>query len=342
MLEKINLFEKEIVATQPTSLQELESFSQKFLSRKSVIANLFPSIGKQSAEERKFLGEKLNHLKILAQEVYANHAAALQSESAEKNVAYNAPLEDYTALPKISIGSKHPITTVSDRVCDILCKMGFALIDGPEIEDDWHNFTALNIPADHPARDMQDTFYVKGGFALRSQTSSAQIRAMETQTPPIRIVSCGRVYRNEAISARAHCFFNQIEALYVDEGVSFVDLKTALLHFLKQLFGADIKLRLRPSYFPFTEPSVEVDISCTICRGCGCKICKNSGWLEIGGAGMVDPQVLINCKIDPEVYSGFAWGMGIERIAMLLYQIDDLRLFTENDTAFLRQFSCTM
>lgn len=336
MNDEISKLENEISHFVTDSVEELEKFKQKFLSRKGIIADLFSQMSAHAVEERKSLGVLLNSLKIIAQEKHAQLNQILNSGTIHST---NDELEnDFTIPPKISIGSMHPITIVMDRMHNILSSIGFSLIDGPEIEDEWHNFTALNIPPDHPARDMQDTFYVTNG-ALRSQTSSAQIRVMEQQKPPIRIMSYGKCYRNETISARSHCFFNQLEVLYLNTDVSFVDLKTTFLHFVQNLFGKDTKIRFRPSYFPFTEPSAEADISCTICKGNGCKICKNSGWLEMGGCGMVDPQVLINCNIDPNLYSGFAWGFGIERIAMLMYQIDDIRLFTENNVGFLRQFA---
>jgi phenylalanyl-tRNA synthetase alpha chain len=245
-------------------------------------------------------------------------------------------------LPPISdtIGSLHPLSITKKRIIEIFERIGFNVSYGPEIEDDWHNFTALNFPENHPAREMQDTFFIEKNpdIALRTHTSSVQVRVMEKEKPPIRTLSPGRVFRNEAISVRAHCMFHQVEGLYVDKNVSFADLKQTMLYFAKEFFGKDTKIRLRPSFFPFTEPSAELDISCFICGQKGCKICKNSGWVEIGGCGMVDPNVLSNCNIDPEVYTGFAFGMGIERITMLKYQINDIRLFTENDVRFLKQF----
>ena len=239
----------------------------------------------------------------------------------------------------MNFGSRHPITLIRDRITNIFSQIGFSISEGPEIEDDWHNFTALNFPKEHPARDMQDTFFIQDDIALRTHTSSVQVRVMENNQPPIRTISPGRVYRNEAISARAHCFFHQIEGLYIDKDVSFADMKKTLLYFTKSMFGDDAKIRLRPSYFPFTEPSAELDVSCTICNGKGCNVCKYSGWLEIMGCGMVDPNVLENCNIDSEVYSGYAFGMGVERIAQLVYQVNDLRLYSENDWRFLKQFS---
>jgi phenylalanyl-tRNA synthetase alpha chain len=336
MNDEISKLEKEINDFITDTVEELDKFKHKFLSRKGVIANLFSQMSAYALEERKVLGGLLNNLKVLAHQKYDQINQSLNSSIINQD---NSELDsDFTIPPKTSVGSMHPITIVMDKMHSILSKIGFSLIEGPEIEDEWHNFTALNIPPDHPARDMQDTFYVQNG-ALRSQTSSAQIRVMGNRKPPIRVMSYGKCYRNETISARSHCFFNQLEVLYINKDVSFLDLKTTFLHFVQNLFGRGTKIRLRPSYFPFTEPSAEADISCTICKGSGCKICKNSGWLEMGGCGMVDPQVLINCNIDPNIYSGFAWGFGIERVAMLIYQIDDIRLFTENNTLFLRQFA---
>jgi phenylalanyl-tRNA synthetase alpha chain len=258
--------------------------------------------------------------------------------SSEKSAGIDLtlPAEPY------AIGSRHPISIVRSRILEIFSHIGFTVAEGPEIEDDWHNFSALNFPENHPARDMQDTFFIEDSgekeMALRTHTSSVQVRVMESTKPPIRILAPGRVYRNEAISARAHCFFHQVEGLYVDEGVSFADLKQTLLYFAQEMFDANTKIRLRPSYFPFTEPSAEMDISCNICGGKGCNVCKYTGWVEILGCGMVDPNVLENCKIDSTKYSGFAFGMGIERITMLKYAINDLRLFSENDVRFLKQF----
>ena len=246
---------------------------------------------------------------------------------------------DFSLTPQpTNLGSRHPISIIREQIIGIFSQIGFSVSEGPEIEDDWHNFTALNFPEEHPARDMQDTFFISEDIALRTHTSSVQVRVMEGQTPPIRTISPGRVYRNEAISARAHCFFHQVEGLYIDEDVSFADMKQTLLFFTKAMFGEQTKIRLRPSYFPFTEPSAELDVSCTICKGKGCNVCKYSGWLEIMGCGMVDPNVLENCNIDSKKYSGFAFGMGIERIAQLIYEVNDLRLYSENDLRFLRQF----
>jgi phenylalanyl-tRNA synthetase alpha chain len=289
------------------------------------------------AEEKKAYGQEVNAIKELAEAKFQSHIDALKgnSEEVESHPDLTLPAIDDT------FGSIHPLTATRQRFIEIFERIGFNVSAGPEIEDDWHNFTALNFPENHPAREMQDTFFLEKNpdIALRTHTSSVQIRVMESEKPPIRTLSPGRVFRNEAISARAHCVFHQMEGLYIDKGVSFADLKQTLYHFAKEMYTKDTQLRFRPSYFPFTEPSAEIDISCQICHGDGCNICKHSGWVEIGGAGMVDPNVLENCGIDPSVYSGFAFGMGIERITMLRYGIKDLRLFTENDIRFLKQFT---
>jgi phenylalanyl-tRNA synthetase alpha chain len=281
----------------------------------------------------------LNNLKNFAQNKFSEYQLALENQSGNGN---QGPQFDLT-LPVVpnESGTIHPLTLVRARIIEIFERIGFNVSEGPEIEDDWHNFTALNFPENHPAREMQDTFFIekKPDIALRTHTSSVQVRLMETQKPPIRSIMPGRVYRNEAISARAHCIFHQVEGLFIDDNVSFADLKQTLYYFVKEMFGKDVKIRFRPSFFPFTEPSAEIDISCLICKGTGCNICKQTGWVEIGGSGMVDPNVLENCGIDSKKYTGFAFGMGIERITMLKYQIKDLRLFTENDVRFLRQFS---
>ena len=285
--------------------------------------------------KKKEFGRQLNILKNNAlSKVEELKSSSVETPSAPKsNIDFTIP-----GQPN-DIGSRHPITIIRDRIINIFSHLGFSISEGPEIEDDWHNFTALNFPEEHPARDMQDTFFINEDIALRTHTSSVQVRVMENNQPPIRTISPGRVYRNEAISARAHCFFHQVEGLYIDKGVSFADMKQTLMYFTKAMFGNETKIRLRPSYFPFTEPSAEVDVSCTICKGKGCNVCKYSGWLEIMGCGMVDPNVLENCKIDPDLYSGYAFGMGVERIAQLIYEVNDLRLYSENDLRFLKQFS---
>ena len=344
MLEKVKLLEEEIATYEATSGDELEQFRLKFISRKGVVANLFGELKGIPVEQKKEMGQLLNSLKEAAQLKFKQLA---QNLNGSEGVPDAAPV-DLTLPPTAdTLGSVHPLSAVWERVIEIFERIGFNVSEGPEIEDDWHNFTALNFPPNHPAREMQDTFFIEKktstdgenlDIALRTHTSNVQIRVMENQPPPIRTLSPGRVFRNEAISARAHCIFHQYEILYVDENVSFKDLKHTLYHFAREMFGKDTKIRFRPSYFPFTEPSAEMDISCQICNGKGCNICKYTGWVEIGGSGMVDPNVLAHCNIDPEKYTGFAAGLGIERTAMLKYRIDDLRLFTENDLRFLRQF----
>jgi phenylalanyl-tRNA synthetase alpha chain len=307
------------------------------LSRNGLLNELFEAFKTVPSDQKKQFGQVINQLKNHVQGRFDTLKSQLES-SVEAN---SQEALDFTLpVPPDAVGSRHPLTIVRERMLQIFERMGFNISEGPEIEDDWHNFTALNFPLNHPAREMQDTFFVEKNpdVVLRTHTSSVQIRVMEKQKPPIRTISPGRVYRNEAISARAHCMFHQIEGLYVDKNVSFADLKQTLFHFVRELFGIEMEVRFRPSFFPFTEPSAEIDISCLICKGKGCNVCKHSGWVEIGGAGMLDPDVLKNCKIDAEEYSGFAFGMGIERIAMLKYQVRDLRLYTENDIRFLNQF----
>ncbi|MDF2456785.1 MAG: pheS [Cytophagaceae bacterium] len=337
MLEKIKELSKQIEDFKIESKEQLENFRLEFISRKGKVTVLFDDFKNVAPELKKQMGQELNKLKVAAQSKFD----ALQENMGTNKVQGKNEGADLT-LPVVpnALGSLHPLNVVKNRMIEIFERMGFNLSEGPEIEDDWHNFTALNFPEDHPAREMQDTFFVQKNpdIALRTHTSSVQVRTMENQKPPIRTISPGRVYRNEAISARAHCMFHQIEGMYIDKKVSFADLKNTLYHFVKELFDEDTKIRFRPSYFPFTEPSAEIDITCNICKGKGCNICKYSGWVEIGGSGMMDPNVLSNCGIDPNEYSGFAFGMGIERVTMLKYQIRDLRLFTENDIRFLRQF----
>lgn len=337
MKDTVQKYLQEIEAITALNSEETENFRLRFLSKKGIVGELFEGLKNIPAEQRKEAGQILNQLKNTAQEKYDSLKAATDQASVKKDDSFDPTLPvDY-----FGFGNRHPISIVRSEIIDIFAKIGFTVAEGPEIEDDWHNFSALNFPPDHPARDMQDTFFVESNpdIALRTHTSSVQIRTMETQKPPIRVLLPGRVFRNEAISARAHCIFHQVEGLYVDKGVSFSDLKQSLLYFAREMFSADTKIRLRPSYFPFTEPSAEMDISCNICKGKGCNICKYSGWVEILGCGMVDPQVLINCGIDPKVYSGFAFGMGIERITMLKYQVNDIRLYFENDIRFLKQFT---
>jgi phenylalanyl-tRNA synthetase alpha chain len=336
MLEKIEKAKDAISSASLQNSAELESFRLEWLSRKGILQDLMAGLKDAAPEDRKALGQALNDLKNLAWSRFEEAQNNVGSGKADVEVPdMNLPVQ---FLP---LGSRHPLSIVRQQMVDIFARMGFALSDGPEIEDDFHNFSALNFPENHPAREMQDTFFISRNpdVLLRTHTSTVQVRLMEKQKPPIRSIMPGRVYRNEAISARAHCLFHQIEGLYIDRNVGFKDLKQTLYHFVKEMFGPEQKIRFRPSYFPFTEPSAEMDISCLICHGEGCNICKHTGWVEIGGSGMVDPNVLEANGIDSEEFTGFAFGMGIERITMLRYGIRDLRLFTENDVRFLRQFS---
>ncbi len=316
--------------------EDLENYRIKFLVKKSEMMELFNIIKDIAPEDRKETGRLLNEVKKAIEEKYKSQHEVFNHKPQDKKNSQDLTLPPFYA----NKGSRHPIAIIKNKIIEIFSKIGFIIEEGPEIEDDWHNFSALNFPDNHPARDMQDTFFInmEDQLALRTHTSSVQIRTMQSQQPPIRILAPGRVYRNEAVSARANCFFHQIEGLYIDEKVSFADLKQTLFYFVKEMYGDDIEVRFRPSYFPFTEPSAEMDINCTICRGKGCNVCKHTGWLEILGCGMVHPNVLKNCGIDPERYSGFAFGMGIERQSMLLNGVNDLRTFFENDTRFLRQF----
>lgn len=336
MLDKIEELKHAVAQFQIDSAGALEQFRLTFLSKKGAVTQLMGNLKEVAAEQKRAVGQALNELKQAAWEKF--ESAQLQMEGSGSDV--EAP--DLTlSIAQFPLGSRHPLSIVRQQMVEIFEQMGFSLADGPEIEDDWHNFSALNFPENHPARDMQDTFFISRdpSTLLRTHTSTVQVRLMEKQRPPLRAIMPGRVYRNEAISARAHCLFHQIEGLYIDRNVSFVDLKQTLYHFVKEMFGPNQKIRFRPSFFPFTEPSAEIDISCLICHGDGCNICKHSGWVEIGGSGMVDPNVLIANQIDPEEFTGFAFGMGIERITMLRYGIKDLRLFTENDVRFLQQFA---
>ncbi len=338
MIEKIKAVQQEIASFSTNNAEELEQFRIKYLGSKGMIKSLFEEFRSLPKEDKKALGKPLNELKQAAQAKFDSLKSNIESnaqQSAYQNIDITRP-----GMPFES-GSRHPLSIIRNEIIDIFKRIGYTVSEGPEIEDDWHNFTALNFPPEHPARDMQDTFFIEKGdteYALRTHTSSVQVRVMENSTPPIRTISPGRVYRNEAISARAHCFFHQVEGLYIDTDVSFADLKQTLLYFAKEMFGEKTQIRLRPSYFPFTEPSAEMDVSCSICNGDGCNVCKYTGWLEILGCGMVDPNVLENCGIDPGKYSGFAFGMGIERIAQLKYKVNDLRLYSENDVRFLKQF----
>lgn len=334
MLEKVENLKSQVEATALTTKDEAETFRLQYLSKKGVITELFKAFRDVPADEKKAFGAALNTLKTLAE---SKHKEALASFENEQVLGQNGDLTR-PGTP-FEMGAIHPINAIKDEIVDIFKRIGFNISTGPEIEDDWHNFSALNFPEEHPARDMQDTFFVQRNpdWALRTHTSSVQVRAMESATPPIRTISPGRVFRNEAISARSHCIFHQIEGLYIDKGVSFADLKQVLMYFAQEFFGK-AKIRMRPSYFPFTEPSAEVDVYWGLENEIDYKITKGTGWLEVMGCGMVDPNVLKASGIDPEVYTGYAFGMGIERIAMNRYQIPDIRLFTENDTRFLSQF----
>ncbi len=356
LLERITTLEAEVAAAQATDAEGAERLRIALLGRNGSITALFDDFKRVAPEEKRAFGQRMNQLKQAAQAKVDALKQAVPAGPSSKGPPIDASAPAHTS----HTGSLHPITIVRQRIVDVFTRMGYTVSQGPEVEDDHHNFSALNFPPDHPARDMQDTFFVQAvshatgpvspslptgqaggadGQALRTHTSSVQVRVMESGKPPFRTISPGRVYRNEAISNRAHCMFHQVEALYVDKDVSFAELKGTLDHFTKSLFGSGVSIRLRPSYFPFTEPSAEVDMSCTLCSGRGCAVCKHSGWVEIMGCGMVDPAVLVNCGIDPGVYSGFALGMGIERIAQLLYRVPDLRLYWENDVRFLDRFT---
>jgi len=340
MEERIQTLLNEVNAYAAGDKAALEAFRLRYVSKKGAVSELFEELKQVPVEQKKTLGKVLNQLKQTAE-------ARLQELTEQLESAPVSSAEIDLSLPPVpnQLGNLHPLSLTRYRIIEIFERLGFNVADGPEIEDDFHNFSALNFPENHPAREMQDTFFIEKKSAgsqqdilLRTHTSNVQIRMMENQKPPIRAIMPGRVYRNEAISARAHCFFHQVEGLYVDKNVGFADLKQTLYHFAKEMYGKDSKIRFRPSYFPFTEPSAEIDISCLICKGVGCNVCKHTGWVEIAGSGMVHPNVLRNCNIDPEEYTGFAFGMGIERVTMLRYQINDLRLFSENDVRFLRQF----
>ncbi len=339
MLDIIKRLKEEIGALTASDLNELESLRIKYLSKKGEITSLFNEFRNVPAEQKREVGKLLNELK---------DEALQKINSLKERISDNKQTDTEIDLTRsaypVKLGTRHPISIVKNEICDIFGKLGFSIAEGPEIEDDWHVFSSLNFPEDHPARDMQDTFFIQRSpdVLLRTHTSSVQTRVMEKTQPPIRIICPGRVYRNEAISARAHCFFHQVEALYVDKNVTFADLKQALLFFAKEMFGANTKIRLRPSYFPFTEPSAEMDISCNLCGGKGCSFCKGTGWVEILGCGMVDPNVLEACGIDSKVYTGYALGMGIERVTNLKYQVKDLRMFSENDKRFLEEFEAAL
>ena len=337
MIQRIEQLMQEIAALQAKNAQEAEALRIKYLSKKGEISQLMNDFRSVPAEQKKEVGMKINELKNFALE----KINALKDNAGESAAVAGASTIDLTRTPyPIALGSRHPLTIVKNEIVDIFSRLGFTLADGPEVEDDWHVYSSMNFADDHPARDMQDTFFVEShpDIILRSHTSSVQARVMESTQPPIRVICPGRVYRNEAISARAHCFFHQVEGLYIDKNVSFTDLKQVLLLFAQEMFGADTKIRLRPSYFPFTEPSAEMDISCHLCGGKGCSFCKHTGWVEILGCGMVDPAVLDANGIDSSIYTGYAFGMGIERITNLKYQVKDLRMFSENDVRFLDEF----
>lgn len=336
LLKQIQEIKQDIEREEATDATQLEQVRIKYLGSKGILKSLMGGMKDVAAENKKEAGQMLNEFKNFVEARFAN-----LKENFQGTTTSASSIDVSLPGPSLPIGSRHPISIIQNKIISIFNSLGFSIAEGPEIEDDWHNFNALNLPENHPARDMQDTFYLNENpvWLLRTHTSSVQIREMQKGKLPLRIICPGRVYRNETISARAHCFFNQVEGLYIAENVSFADLKQTLYYFVKQMFGEDIQIRFRPSYFPFTEPSAEMDISCLICNGEGCNVCKKTGWVEILGCGMVHPNVLTNCGIDPEKYTGFAFGMGIERITMLSYQVNDLRLFSENDQRFLQQFS---
>jgi len=335
MKDRISELLEEVSKLSAENAEQLEALRIKYLSKKGEISSLFNDFKNVAAEQKREIGGLLNELKTKATERIAEMKAEFDAQQAK------ADAPDVTRTPDpIEVGTRHPLSLVKNEIVDIFSRIGFSIAEGPEVEDDWHVFSALNFPPEHPARDMQDTFFItrEPDVLLRTHTSSVQSRVMTSQQPPIRVLCPGRVYRNEAISYRAHCFFHQVEGLYIDKNISFADLKQALLYFAKEMFGEQTQIRLRPSYFPFTEPSAEMDISCNICGGVGCAFCKNTGWVEILGCGMVDPAVLEACGIDSKVYSGYAFGLGVERITNLKYRVKDLRMFSENDVRFLEQF----
>src|SRR2546423_6967496 len=340
LLQRIADYRKEIEGYEISNPQQLEEFRIKFLGTKGIVKNVFGEMRTVPNERKKEFGQVLNEFKQLAETKFENakNSAATSRQETDEKTDLSLPGDP------IEIGSRHPITLVRNRMVGIFQRLGFSIADGPEIEDDWHNFTALNLPENHPARDMQDTFYINQNpdWLLRTHTSNVQIREMQKGKLPIRIICPGRVYRNETISARAHCFFHQVEGLYIDENVSFADLKQTLYFFVQEMFGKEVKVRFRPSYFPFTEPSAEMDISCLICGGEGCNVCKHTGWVEILGSGMVHPKVLQNFNIDPDKFTGFAFGMGIERVCQLKYRVNDIRLYSQNDIRFLKQFTSAL
>lgn len=336
-MRQVESYKQEMSVYKAATLGELEAFRIKFLGTKGIVKSVMGEMRNVPAESKKEFGLKLNAFKVFAEERFEALKEGLTSTETytRSDVDWSLPGDP------APVGTRHPLSIVRNEMVSVFKRLGFAVAEGPEIEDDWHNFTALNLPENHPARDMQDTFYLhrRPDYLLRTHTSSVQARIMEKQKPPIRIVCPGRVYRNETISARAHCFFHQVEGLYVDENVSFADLKQTLYFFVQEMFGKDVRVRFRPSYFPFTEPSAEMDISCTVCGGTGCSLCKHTGWVEILGCGMVHPKMLDNFNIDSNKFTGFAFGMGIERICQLKFRVNDLRLYSQNDVRFLRQFT---
>jgi phenylalanyl-tRNA synthetase alpha chain len=336
LLEQIETYKKEISGFSAADAEAVEAFRIKYLGTKGLVKNIMGEMKNVPNDRKKEFGQLLNDFKQFTEKKFEDLKSGIHTNGKEEEVNLDVTLPG-DPYPE---GTRHPISLVRNKIVSIFERLGFAVAEGPEIEDDWHNFSALNMPENHPARDMQDTFYINQNpdWVLRTHTSSVQVREMEKGELPIRIVCPGRVYRNETVSARAHCFFHQVEGLYIDEHVSFADLKQTLYFFVQEMFGKEVKIRFRPSYFPFTEPSAEMDISCLLCNGAGCNVCKHSGWVEILGCGMVHPNLLENCRIDSNKYTGYAFGMGIERITMLKYQINDLRLFSENDIRFLKQF----
>jgi phenylalanyl-tRNA synthetase alpha chain len=337
LLQQIELYKQEIAAAEATNADMVEAFRIKYLGTKGLVKSVMGEMKNVPNAQKKAFGQILNEFKLFAENKFETLKQSI--DDSQQSTANSIDL----SLPgsPVSVGTRHPLSIVRNQIVSIFKRLGFAVSEGPEIEDDWHNFGAMNLPEDHPARDMQDTFYISQNPAwlLRTHTSSVQARVMEHQKPPIRVICPGRVYRNETISARAHCFFHQVEGLYIDENVSFADLKQTLYFFVQEMFGKEVKVRFRPSYFPFTEPSAEMDISCLICDSKGCNVCKHTGWVEILGSGMVHPKVLDNFGIDSNKYTGFAFGMGVERICQLKYQVNDLRLYSQNDVRFLKQFT---
>jgi phenylalanyl-tRNA synthetase alpha chain len=337
IVQQIEAYKQEMQAFEAQTAEQAEAFRIKYLGTKGLLKQVMGEMKQVPNEQKKAFGQVLNEFKAFAEDIYQQ----LKDKTAGTEQASGNQIDLSLPGNDLPVGTRHPLNIVRNQIIQIFRRLGFAVAEGPEIEDDWHNFGAMNLPEDHPARDMQDTFYISKhpDWLLRTHTSSVQARVMENQQPPIRVICPGRVYRNETISARAHCFFHQVEGLYIDENVSFADLKQTLYFFVQELFGQHVKVRFRPSYFPFTEPSAEMDISCQICSGKGCNICKHTGWVEILGSGMVHPKVLENFGIDPNRYTGYAFGMGIERITQLKYQVNDLRLYSQNDIRFLKQFT---